>query len=285
MPFNLWVDGLTLGAIYGMVNLGFVLLYRTTGVINFAQGSMMAVGAYALTSTVNHVPYGLGLFLSCALVAVICAASYYLLMRVFVGAGEFTKVIATLLLSIVVEQITFIVWGTGTRILPNPTTSKVDIFGHSVQLTQIIIVLSTFVAFALVALFLNRTVNGLRMQQIAQNEVLATYGGVSLHALAGVAWLVTGVTAALAGIFFAQGASAGTGLAAIGLTAFPAAVIGGFGSFGGTLLGCFIVSYLQTFSSYHLSATWSDLLIWAVMVLFLVARPNGLFGRTVSGRI
>ena len=285
MALQLALSAVTLAAVYALVNIGFVLLYRTTGVINFAQGQIMAIGAYLMATIAAQWSYWPALVASALLVAAVGVVIYGLVMRFLVGRDEFTKVIATLLVSFILLQVINVGWGTQTRILEPPSTAGFTVAGASISVNSLIAIGFAAASVIALVLFLNRTVTGTRMQAVAQDEVLSLYRGIRLHWLAALAWGLAGASAGLAGIVYAQTASVSPELALIGLSAFPAAVIGGFNSFVGTIVGGLVVATLQTVAGYYTNAMVGNVGTWLLMVVILLVVPSGFFGRSVARRI
>jgi branched-chain amino acid transport system permease protein len=279
------LSAVTLAAVYALVNVGFVLLYRTTGVINFAQGQFMAIGAYLMATVAARWSYWPSLLVAAVVVAALGVIVYGLVMRFLVGREEFTKVIATLLLSFILVQVITVVWGTQTRILQPPSTVGFEIAGANISLNSLLAIAFAGASIGALVVFLGRTVTGTRMQAVAQDEVLAMYRGIRLHWLAALAWGLAGASAGLAGIVYAQTASVSPELALIGLSAFPAAVIGGFNSFIGTIAGGLVVATVQSVTGYYTNAVWGNVATWVLMLVILLAVPSGFFGRAVARRI
>ncbi len=285
MALQLALSAVTLAAVYALVNIGFVLLYRTTGVINFAQGQIMAIGAYLMATITVSWPYWPALVGSALAVAAVGVLIYGLVMRFLVGRDEFTKVIATLLVSFILLQVINVVWGSQTRILVPPSDAGFSVAGARISVNSLLAIAFAGACIVALVLFLNKTVTGTRMQAVAQNEVLSLYRGIRLHWLAALAWGMAGASAGLAGIVYAQTASVSPELSLIGLSAFPAAVIGGFNSFLGTVTGGLVVATVQTVAAYYTNALWGNVGTWLLMVVILLAVPSGFFGRTVARRI
>jgi branched-chain amino acid transport system permease protein len=282
---NLTQGILALGAIYALVNVGFVLLFRTTGVINFAQGQLMLLGAYAMWPAISVIGYWPALLAAVVVMAGIGAGIYGVLMRFQLGAPEFTKVIITLMLAIVIEQVPAVIWGPELRILPSPIETVWPVGGgHVPAFTGVILALAV-VVIAAVFYVTNRTVMGIRMRAVAQNENLAAFAGMRVHHLGAIAWALAAATATVAGVMYAQRASLSLELPQGGLGAFPAAVIGGMDSIGGTLIGAFLVAAIQVVAAYYLGSITGDVASYAVMLVVLLVAPRGLFGSRLSKRL
>jgi branched-chain amino acid transport system permease protein len=280
---NLIISATVLASIYALINVGFVLLYRTTGVINFAQGHFMLLGAFSMWALTQVLPYLVSLLITIVIIAALGAAIYLVLMRYLLGAKEFTKVITTLMLATILLQVPAVLWGTEVRILESPTSSVIHMPGAQIQVSDLLIVIEAAVVVIVLMLFVNRTVVGTRMRAVASDETLAIYAGIRVHWLAAIAWGLTGAGAALAGISYAQRSGVGLSIPAVGLGAFPAVIIGGMDSIGGSLIGGVIVAFVQTVTTYQFGVVYGEVISYLLMLGVLLVLPTGLFG-SVEGR-
>jgi len=280
---NLIIAATVLASIYGLINVGFVLLYRTTGVINFAQGHFMLLGAFAMWALTQVLPYGISLIITVAVLAAIGAVIYLVLMRFLLGAKEFTKVITTLMLATILLQVPAVIWGTAIRILQPPTRAVIPLHGVQVEVSDVLIVFEATLVVVALMLIVNRTVVGTRMRAVATDETLAIYAGIRVHRLAAIAWGLAGAGAALAGISYAQRSGVGLSIPAVGLGAFPAVIIGGMDSIGGSLIGGVIVAFVQTLATYQFGVIYGEVISYLLMLGVLLVLPTGLFG-SVEGR-
>jgi branched-chain amino acid transport system permease protein len=282
---NLASATLLLASIYCLVNVGLVTLYRSTGLLNFAQGQFVMLGAYVMVTVTSKVGYWPGLLLSAVVLAFVSWLSYHLLMRFLLGADDFQKVVLSFMLAVIVTQVVVITWGTDSRNLEPPTAAQLHVGGGVIPVYDLIAAgLAVTVVVVLMA-FISRTITGLRMRALAMNETLAVYNGIRVHRLAGIAWAIAGAGAAIAGVIYAQSTSVTLSLADVGLIAFPAAVLGGLDSIGGSILGSVIVAGVLTVTGYNYGGYWSDVTEYALLLAVLVIRPYGLFGRRVARRI
>jgi branched-chain amino acid transport system permease protein len=275
---SLGIAILLLAAVYALVNVGFVVLYRTTRVINFAQGHFLLLGAYLMYFFSGRLAYAISLVLVVITIAALGAIVYLLLMRYLLGAQEFAKVITTLMFATLLAQIPAMVWGTNLHVLSPPVNSAFQILGVRIQSADIVTIgLAAAVVIALIVV-IDRSILGIQMRALATNDSLAMYAGMKIHRLGAIAWGLAGAGAALAGIAYAQRTSVNVDLAAVGLSAFPAAVIGGMDSIGGTLLGGLIVASIQTIGAYYLGPIFGDIAAYLMMLMTLLILPTGLFG-------
>lgn len=283
---NLLASIALLGSMYALVNVGFVLLYRSTGVPNFAQGQVAMFSGFILASAA---PFGAGYFTG-AIAAIACCAlggllCYRLLMHRLLGATEFTKTIVTFMLAIVITQTCIMVWATDIRMVPQPTTASIKLGGWTFPLMTLVTVLITVALVVALAWFLDRTLTGIRLQALAENESLSVYAGIPVHRLAGIAWATAFGMAGVAGVLYSQRASIDLSTAEIGLIAFPAAVIGGLNSIEGTLIGALILATMQTVLNYYLGGSYGTIAIYGLMLGTIILRPQGLMGSLAARRL
>jgi branched-chain amino acid transport system permease protein len=282
---NLLISIVLLASIYALVNVGMVLLYRSTGVVNFAQGHLMMLAAFMMVAIQLRAGYWPSFAILLLAMALVGALIYAFVMRFLVGASEFAKVITTLMLSIVLTQFVAIVFGGHIRRLVPPTNARIDLFGGMVLWSDLIIVAMTVILVVALMVFLGRTMVGSRLRALAGNEALAGYAGLSVHRLAALAWAIATAGAAVAGVAYAQHSSVNLSIAEVGLGAFPAAVIGGLNSIGGTMIGALLVAVLQTLTQFYLGAAEAQIISYGAMLLALIFIPHGLFGRVGHPRL
>ncbi|MFD9502335.1 branched-chain amino acid ABC transporter permease [Streptomyces sp. NPDC060035] len=281
---NLASASVLLAAIYCLVNTGLVLLYRSTGVLNFSHGQLVMLGAYVM-SNVEFGSYPLRLAIAAVAVGIVSWISYHALIRWLMGADEFRKVVMSFMLAILLTQIIVLVWGTDTREVPNSTDAWFALGSAHVRWSVVIDACTAVVLAVGLTLFLSRTLSGLRMRALAANEVLAAYSGIKVHRLAGLAWAIAGGGAALAGVMYAETTSVSLALSDVLLLAFPAAVLGGLSSLPGSVLGSVIMATLLTVCGYFFGGQWVNVMAFAVLLGVLIVRPFGLMGTSSAQRL
>ncbi|TXL60748.1 branched-chain amino acid ABC transporter permease [Aeromicrobium terrae] len=282
---SLVASAMLLGSVYSLVNLGVVLLVRTTGTMNFAQGEFIMLGAYVMSALGPSMGYWPGLLATCVVMASVGFLGYYLLMRFLHGGSEFDKVVLTFMLSIILTQAVIMLWGTDPREIAPATRARVPLLDTSVQATTFIAIAMTVAIAVGLVLFLSRSITGLRMRALSADESLAEYYGIRTEVLSGLAWAMAGVCAAVAGVIYAQGTAVALTLPEILLLAFPAAVLGGLESFEGAVIGSLVVAGVYTFTNYVLGGQWSIVIVYSLMLITLMVRPYGFFGRPVAQRL
>lgn len=285
IAINLTAATLLLASIYCLVNVGLVTLYRSTGLLNFAQGQFVMLGAYVMVTVTSDLGYWLGLLVSAIVLAIVGWLSYHLLMRFMLGADHFQKVVLSFLLAVIITQVVVMIWGTNSRPLEPSTDRNLHVADGVIPVYDLIASGLAVVVVVVLMMFMSRTITGLRMRALSMNETLAVYNGIKVHRLAGIAWAIAGAGAAVAGVIYAQSSSVTLSLADVGLLAFPAAVLGGLDSIGGSILGSVVVAGVLTVTGYYLGGQWSEIIVYSLLLAVLVVRPYGMFGRRVAQRI
>jgi branched-chain amino acid transport system permease protein len=276
------ISTLVLGSLYAVVGLGFVLLYQATRVLNFAQGSLMLLGAAVFGSMVdNDVPWVLALLLTLSVLGLIGVLAYLLFFRRLIGAAPFTLVIATLGLSVVVTTIVMTVWGPGTRNLPPllPRTALFSVGGVELSVLDVFCVLLALAVVTILEVVQRRTRLGIQMRAVADSAPLAGLMRISVTRMSAIAWAIACVCAGVAGITYAMRLAVDpVAINALGLLAFPAVLLGGLDSVRGAVVGGFLLALAQNTASYYFGGIWSDVTAYAVLLVVLMVRPHGLFG-------
>jgi branched-chain amino acid transport system permease protein len=284
------VGALVLGSLYSVVGIGFVILYKATRVLNFAQGSLMLLGGFVFYSFNQDLglPWPLAMVLSVLVLGLAGGAMYLAFFRRLVGAREFTLVIATLGLSVLLLTGCLIAWGPGTRTIPDQLSSSTLISIGNLDFSSVdvfSIVLAVVVVVALdVALRHSRL--GIKMRAVADQPLLASQLKVDVNRMSAIAWAIAAGCAGLAGIAYAMRLSIDpAGMTALGLLAFPAILLGGLDSVRGVLAGGFLLALTQSAASFYFGGEWSNVTAYAVMLAVLLVRPRGFFGARLAVRL
>jgi branched-chain amino acid transport system permease protein len=294
---QLIVAGVALGMKYALVALGFVIIFKATGVINFAQGGFVMIGAY-LTFNFN-VTWGLPFAVAVALAVVVTALSGLvverLILRRMVGRPPFALIMITIGMLFIIQEIVTLIWGFEGHDLGDPwgvQTIKVgDVFIRVADLWTVGIALAVVAAFFA---FFRFTSLGLAMRATALDQEAALAQGMSAKRVFASSWAIAGGVAALAGVTISAGISGGVNpqVQFIALLAFPAIILGGLDSPGGAVIGGVIIGITQTLTAGYqkdyaafLGENFQSVMPFVVMVLILLIRPYGLFGTKEVKRI
>ncbi|HEV8533536.1 MAG TPA: branched-chain amino acid ABC transporter permease [Methylomirabilota bacterium] len=275
------MNGLAVGCIYGLVALGFVLIYKTTELVNFAQGDFMMLGAF--TCYMFVVWYGVGYWPAFALaigaVALFGAVLDATVLRRVIGQPQFAVVMLTIGLAATFRSFASITWGSEIYTLPTPFSARATRLGNvSVSHEYVSIIVGTVLLCAVLYVFFTYTKVGVAMQATSQNQLAAYYMGIPVKRMFSLIWAISAAVAAVAGVLLAPVSLIDTNLGFIGLKAFAAAVLGGFGSIPGALVGGLTIGLIELFSGTYLPQGFKDVAAYVVLLVVLAVRPQGMFG-------
>ena len=270
-----------MGCIYGLVALGFVLIYKATELVNFAQGDLLMLGAFTCYMLVvwYGVGYWLAFVLAVAAVAVFGAVLDATVLRRVIGQPQFALVMLTIGLAAMFRAFASITWGSEIYTLPTPFSAKATrIGGVAVSHEYVSIIVGTVLLCGALYAFFTFTRVGVAMQAASQNQLAAYYMGIPVKRMFSLIWAISAGVAAIAGVLLAPVSLIDINLCFIGLKAFSAAVLGGFGSIPGALVGGVTIGLIELFSGVYLPQGFKDVAAYVVLLLVLAVRPQGMFG-------
>jgi branched-chain amino acid transport system permease protein len=283
------IDGIILSGVYALAALGFVIIYRATGVFNFAQGEFMMLGAYFfyLFSTLYTLPLLVVAALTLLALALIGAGVFFLLVRPLTGQPLLAVIIITMGLAILLRALTGLFWGTSNLYFEAPFMGDfIDIGGYyNLSVFDLASIVICLVTYGAILCFLQFSPIGLQMRATAESPTLASQRGINLNLVFALSWTIAAVSAAVAGAVFSARTAVSLNISHLGLSAFPAAIVGGFDSVGGTLIGALVVGLAETFTVIVLGAEYKDLVAAIILLGVLMIRPYGLFGSRQVNRI
>lgn len=283
------IAGLSLGSVYALICLGFVVIYRATGVVNFAQGGLVVLGAYLTyqLAVVWHVPFVLAMLGSVVAMVAMGFLIERLVLRRLVGQPVFASILVTLGLLFVLEQVCTTLWGYDLVLLGDPWGVRTTtIGGVNVKVADLWTLVASGGALGAFFVMFRYSTVGIAMRAAASDPEAALAHGVSPGVVQGVAWAVAAALAVLAGVFISAG-SRGVDLtvSVVALRAFPAAILGGLDSTEGAVAGGLIVGLAEVLSAAYVTpnAPWLGanshaVMPYLLMIVVLLARPYGLFG-------
>ncbi|MGT2485580.1 branched-chain amino acid ABC transporter permease [Methylobacterium oryzae CBMB20] len=283
------VSGLGLGSMYGLVALGFHVTYAVSGTVNFAQGSVVTLGAvlaYALGVTLGWpMPAAIVLALAgCALFGLVVERT---LVRPFAARGSDAWLLATVAGGIVLDNTVLFTFGKEPRSLPSPlATRPVEILGTGIYPLQLVIpVVGIALAFAIRTVF-RRTDLGRVLLAVAQNADAARLMGIDVRRTVACAFALSAVLAGIAGLLIAPLFSVSAELGTLfGLKAFAVAILGGIGSATGVILAGLLYGLVEAGVTATLGSTYTQLVVFSVIILALTLRPDGLLGRAAVNKV
>ncbi len=276
-----------MGCIYALVGLAFVLIYNASGGLNFAQGEFVMLGAFALFSTTAlHIPYWLAVVVSVAALALLGWLFQRVLFYPLKDRSFLYFVIVTIGFSIFARNLALIIWGPNPLQVPPLTTADTISIGGVVMSPEnvAIVIVTAVVLFAQHALFFHTDL-GRRLRATAQNSQMAQLLGIYPRRMIGITFAMSGAIAGFAGVLLAPIFMIDTDMGgAVLLKAFIAVVIGGFGSIPGVVVGGICIGVIEILTAVYISSAYKDAICIAILILFLVAFPRGLFGEAVKER-
>ena len=287
---QLIVSGLANGCVYGLIALGFVLIYKATEQVNFAQGDMMMLGAFVALGLGNDAYLGIPFWLACVGAVLAMAAVGWSIeravLRRLLGQPQIAVMILTIALGFLLRFVAGAVWGHDPLTFENPVAgTNVRLGALVVGLDEVTVIAVTVILTVALFAFFGRTRLGIAMQASSQNQLAAYYMGIPVKRIHGLTWALAGATAAVAGILLASKGSIDPSTGFLGIKAFAAAVIGGFGSLPGALAGGLIVGLIEPFASRYVAAGYAQIVPYAVMLVVLVIRPHGLLAQVHAKKV
>ena len=275
---------------YALVALGFVLIYKATETVNFAQGDVMMLGAFfALTASVMMGwPYWATIVFAVAVMAVVGMLTERLVLRPVLGHPSFTVVMITIGVGYVMRGVVTMVpgWGTDTHQIPTPYVDDVwRVGGVILPVQQLMVIVMTAALCGGLYLFFRFTRVGVAMQATSQNQLAAYYMGIPVRRINMMIWGLSAGVAAFAGILLAPATFVHSNMGYIGLKAFPAAVVGGFGSVPGSIAGGLIIGVVEALSGFYLPEGFKDVAAYVVVLIVLLVWPSGIFGETMRKKV
>jgi branched-chain amino acid transport system permease protein len=277
---QLIVGGVAQGCVYGLIALGFVLIYKATEMVNFAQGDVMMLGAFMALTFIGTMGmnYWLGFLLAALAMAVFGYLLDALILRRIIGQPQFAIVILTISLGFIFRSAAGFIWGHETQSFPTPFTNRsLNAGGLILPLETLSTIAGTLILAGLLFLFFNYTRIGNAMQAASQNQLAAYYMGIPVKRINSLIWALSAVVATIAGVLLSPTSLVDPGIGFLGIKAFAAAVVGGFGSLIGTVLGGLIVGVSETLAGRFLPTGFKEIVAYLIMLGVLFVRPQGLF--------
>lgn len=285
---QLFANALAIGCIYAVVALSFEIAYEATGVVNFATGQLVTIGAFVGATAIayTHADMPVSYATTIAAMAVVGIAFFVGVFLPLRGKSVVTVVIGTVAMGIAIQSASQIVWGPLPAAVRSPFAgAMLQVAGTVIPMHAVFVVGVAGLLIGLLGFFLHGTMLGRQFRAVAQDLDAALLMGIRVRWIYGLTWSLVAVLAGIAGLLLAPmwfiDVSMGDALA---LKAFAAAVIGGFGSIPGAICGGILVGLCEILGAAYVSSAYKDALVFAVMIAFLLLRPQGIFGEHVGDR-
>jgi len=277
---QLLISGISQGCVYGLIALGFVLIYKATEMVNFAQGDLMMLGAFFAYTFIHilHFPFAWGLLATIATMAAVGVAIERTVLRPMIGEPPFAVLMITIGLGFLLRAIAGAVWGSEPKSIASPLAGGVvRVDGVAIGYENIAIIAGTIFLCLLLFAFFRFTRMGVAMQAASQNQLAAYYCGIPVKRVYSIVWALSAAIAATAGVLVAPITLVDPMMGFIGIKAFAAAIVGGFGSLQGAMAGGLLIGVVEQFAGLYLPTGFSDTSAYVILLLMLFVRPEGLF--------
>ena len=287
---QLIISGVALGCIYALIALGFVLIYKATETVNFAQGELMMLGAFGALVLMQVAGWSFWAAAPLAVAGMMALGIVLerVVIRPILGQPQFTIVMLTIGIGYLARGLITMVpdLGSTTSTLAVPYAGQViDLGGAVISVEQVTVIGSTALLCGLLFAMFRYSKVGIAMQAASQNQLAAYYMGIPVRRLNGLVWGLSAGVAALAGLLLAPITFVHANMGFIGLKAFPAAVVGGFGSLPGAIVGGLVIGLVEAFAGFYLPEGFKDIAAYVVVLVMLVVKPNGLFGGAARKKV
>ncbi len=291
---NLWylaqvlISGLTPGATYALMALGFVLVYKATGVVNFAHGEAVMVGAYAglILHTELHLPYLPALLLTLVVAFLLGLLVEFVVYRPLMRAPVVSVILASIALGQVLRSGARILRGDDMRVLPPMLSNRpVALGGVVITPENMGVIALSFLFMAGLAMFFRWSRLGKAMRAVAENRLAASLMGVSVPAVFSWTWGISSLLAGASGVLIAPLVMISPEMGFIAFKGFVAAILGGFTSIPGTILGGILMGILENLAGVFVSTAYKDVISFVFMVGVLAVRPAGLLAAAEVKRV
>jgi branched-chain amino acid transport system permease protein len=285
---QLTINGLSNGAILALAALGFVLIYKATGVINFAQGEFLLIAAFVTWFMLVEVgvPWVIGIAV-CILVGItIGLLVERLILRPMVGEPVISVIMVTIGLAAVLASLVQIIWGTRPRSFPDFIPSgSVEVLGASVAENRLWAIGVVAVALVGFTLFYTRSRDGIAMRAVADDQQAALAQGISVRRTFALAWALAGVTAVFGGALVANLVGVSGAVSSFGLLVFPVVIVGGLDSVPGAVVGGAIIGLLSSYTGGYIGGGLETVIPYIALLAILLVKPYGLFGQVRIERV
>ena len=287
---QLLISGISQGCIYGLIALGFVLIYKATETVSFAQGELMMLGAFGglVGMTMLGFPFWAAVLAAVAAMALFGVLLERIVIRPILGQPAFSIVMLTIGISYVARGLITMIpnIGTETHTLPVPYKDQIwQLGGLVINVEQVVVIAATAVLCTGLFAMFRYSKLGIAMQASSQNQLAAYYMGIPVKSLNGLVWGLAAAVAAVAGLLLAPITFVHANMGFIGLKAFPAAVVGGFSSLPGAIVGGLVIGIVESLSGFYLPEGFKDTAPYVVVLIMLMVKPNGLFGEKLRKKV
>jgi branched-chain amino acid transport system permease protein len=287
----LLIDGALAGAVYALIALSFVVVYRASGMINFAVGECVMVGSRLVAFGVHSLGVGVGggLAVGCAGMVALMVGFNHAVLRRLAGRPVIALIMITIGLATLLRGASALLLGGIPATIVAAVPEPLVLAGVTVPLEKVAAAVVAAACVATVGVLLRRSRTGIVLRAIADDQQCAMAVGIDLHRYFGITWALVGVISVVAGALWASVTGGGFGMALVGLKVFPIVIIGGLDSIAGTIVGAMLVGVLESLAAGYVDPVvgggFSTIASYLVLLAVLLVRPHGLFGRADARRV
>lgn len=285
---QLTLTGLTNGAILALAALGFVLIYKASDVINFAQGEFLLIGGYVVYGTIVQfgLAWPLGLIITVAVAIGLGSVVERFVLRPLIGEPIISVIMVTIGLSSLLKAIVSTIWGNQPKAFPSfiPST-PVNILGATIGADRLWAIVIAIIMLGMFTFFFRRSKEGIAMRAVADDQQAALSMGISVKKIFAWAWSIAAISAAVGGALVANIVGVSQELSHFGLRVFPVVILGGLDSIPGAIIGGVIIGLLETYTGGYVGHGLNQVVPFIVLILILMVRPYGLFGQERIERV
>ena len=286
------INGVSIGAVYAIIALGYTMVYGIAKMLNFAHGDVIMVGAYISFCVTNYL--GLPAVVSILVAMVVCTVLGILIeglaYKPLRGTPSLAVLITAIGVSYLLQNAAQLIWGAAPKNFTSIVTFQpISVAGGELVITgeAIITILASALIMVLLTLFTTRTKTGKAMRAVSEDRAAAQLMGINVNRPISLTFAIGSALAAIAGVLLCSTVPTlqPTTGSMPGIRAFTAAVIGGIGSMPGAMLGGILLGIIETFSKKYISTEFSDAIVFAVLIVILLVKPAGLMGKQVQEKV
>ena len=289
---ELMINGLLVGSLYSIIALGFVIIYKASDAINFAQGEFVMFAGYVIAFFILSMQYPLVVAVVLALVVMVIVgfAVQWLVLQHLIGRPVVAIIMATIGLASFLQGLAQLLFGIETRNVPLPISDD-PIFVGDILLNRVELIAAGLAAigFAAFGWFFVKSRTGIALRAIADDQQVSQAMGIDVRRYFGLAWAIAGVVALMGGVFWGNATGVDVQLALIGLKVFPVVILGGLDSIIGAIVAGLIIGLVESiaagFIDPYVGGGTKDLTPYVLMIVVLMVRPSGLFGKKIIERV
>ncbi|MCR5720864.1 MAG: branched-chain amino acid ABC transporter permease [Lachnospiraceae bacterium] len=286
------INGISLGAVYAIIALGYTMVYGIAKMLNFAHGDVIMVGCYTVFSVVSmmHLPIWLGILLSvlvCTVLGVTIEAVAYRPLRQ--ASSSLTVLITAIGVSYLLQNLALLIFGANTKAFTSVVPIKAVKIGDKLTITgeTIVTVLACIIIMIVLTLFVNKTKAGRAMLAVSEDKGAAQLMGINVNRTISLTFAIGSALAAIAGVLLCSAYPSLTPYTGSmpGIKAFVAAVFGGIGSIPGAFIGGIILGIIENLSKAYISSQLADAIVFMVLIIVLMVKPTGILGKKIQEKV